>query len=154
MTQSRLELTVGVFVLAGLAAVGWLALKIGAGSRIGGDTYLVKARFTNVAGLDPGSSVVIAGVPVGHVESVTLDLKSDNAIVAMMVRRDIELPTDSIVSVGTNGLLGDRFLAIRRGADTETVEPGGLLTETEPAIDLMALIGKVAFGNVKNEEEP
>jgi phospholipid/cholesterol/gamma-HCH transport system substrate-binding protein len=72
----------------------------------------------------------------------------------MMVRRDIELPTDSIVSVGTNGLLGDRFLAIRRGADTETVEPGGLLTETEPAIDLMALIGKVAFGNVKNEEEP
>ena len=154
MTQARLETTVGVFVLAGLAAVAWLAVKIGAGSLMGADTYLVRARFTNVAGVNPGSNVVISGVTVGRVEAVHLNLDNFAAIVDMRVRTDIKLATDTLVSVKTSGLIGDKYLAVRPGVDDEIVGPGGLLVETESTVDIESLISRFAFGDVKGKEAP
>ena len=99
--QSKLELIVGVFVLAGLVAVAYLALRIGAGSLVGGDTYTLQARFTNSGGLNPGSNVIIAGVPVGRVDSVKLNPADYSSLVHFSVRKDVQLPVDTIASIRT-----------------------------------------------------
>ena len=151
-SRSKLELVVGVFVLAGLAAVAVLALKIGAGNLVGSDTYLVQARFANIGGLTPGSNVVIAGVSVGRVEAVRLNAADYSALAELRLRRAVQLPTDTIASVKTTGLIGDKYLALAPGADNRMIAPGGLITETESAVDLESLISRFAFGNVKTAQ--
>lgn len=146
--QSRLELIVGVFVLAGLAAVAYLALRIGTGALVGADTYGLKARFTNAGGLKPGSNVVVAGVPVGRVDSIVLNTTDYSALVTFTVGKQVKLPTDSIASIKTSGLIGDKFLALSPGAETEFLPDGALITDTESTLDLESLISRFAFGNV------
>jgi phospholipid/cholesterol/gamma-HCH transport system substrate-binding protein len=152
--QSKQELVVGVFVLAGLAAVGYLALRIGAGALLGGDTYPLQARFTNSGGLNPGSNVVVAGVPVGRIESVTLNAADYSSVVSFSVRKDVQLPLDTIASIKTTGLIGDKFLALSPGGETEFLAPGALITDTESTVDLESLISRFAFGDVKTQPKP
>ena len=152
MKQSNIELSVGAFVLLGIAAIVWFAIQAGAGVAIGG-SYEVNARFTNVGGLRPGNQVFIAGVPVGRVEKI--DLNSQYAaIVHMNVREDVRLPTDTIASVKTSGLIGDKFIALAPGADSRNLAPGGMITDTESAMDLESLISRFAFGNVSPSPSP
>lgn len=150
--HSKLELIVGVFVLTGLAAVAYLALKIGAGNLVGSDTYLVQVRFSNVGGLNPGSNVTIAGVSVGRVEAVRLNPADYSAIIGLRLRKEVRLPADSIASIKTTGLIGDKYLALAPGADTRMLAPGELITETESAVDLESLISRFAFGNVQTNQ--
>jgi len=152
MKQSNIELSVGAFVLLGIAAIVWFAIQAGAGVAIGG-SYEVNARFTNVGGLRPGNQVFIAGVPVGRVEKI--DLNSQYAaIVHMNVREDVRLPSDTIASVKTSGLIGDKFIALAPGADSRNLAPGGMITDTESAMDLESLISRFAFGNVSPSPSP
>lgn len=151
MKQSRLELIVGVFVLAGLLAVAYLALRIGAGALVGGDSYTLKARFNNAGGLNPGSNVVIAGVPVGRVESIKLNAKDYSALVELSVRSDVKLPVDSIASIKTSGLIGDKFLALSPGGEDAMLPAGALISDTESTLDLESLISRFAFGNVEKK---
>ncbi len=153
MKNSRIEITVGAFVLLGLLAVAYLALRIGGGALIGSDTYPVLARFNNAAGVNSGANVSISGVVVGRVESVSLNFDDFSAVVKMNIRKDVRLATDTIVSVKTSGLIGDKFLAISPGMDDTIVEPGGLLTETESTVDIESLISRFAFGSVQKTEE-
>lgn len=150
--HSKLELIVGVFVLTGLGAVAYLALKIGAGNLVGSDTYLVQARFANIGGLNPGSNVTIAGVSVGRVEAVRLNATDYSAIAELRLRQTVRLPADSIVSIRTSGLIGDKYLAIAPGGDARMLAPGELITETESAVDLESLISRFAFGNIKTTQ--
>jgi phospholipid/cholesterol/gamma-HCH transport system substrate-binding protein len=153
MKQSNIELSVGAFVLLGIAAIVWFAMQAGAGVAIGGSTYEVNARFANVGGLRPGNQVFIAGVPVGRVEKI--DLNSQYAaIVHMNVREDVRLPSDTIASVKTSGLIGDKFIALAPGADSRNLAPGGMITDTESAMDLESLIRRFAFGNVSPSPAP
>lgn len=154
MKQSRLELIVGVFVLLGLAAVAYLALRIGAGALVGADTYSLKARFSNSGGLKPGSSVLIAGVSIGRVESVALNPVDYSAIIGFSLRQDVKLPVDSIASIKTSGLIGDKFLALSPGAEDEMLAPGALISDTESTVDLESLISRFAFGNVEQKKTP
>lgn len=149
--QSKLELIVGVFVLAGLAAVAYLALRIGAGALVGGDTYALQARFTNSGGLNPGSNVIISGVPVGRVDSVKLNPDDYSSLVLFSVRKDVRLPVDTIASIRTTGLIGDKFLALAPGGETEFLSAGALITDTESTVDLESLISRFAFGNVNDQ---
>ena len=151
-TQSKLELIVGVFVLTGLTAVAYLALKIGAGNLVGSDTYVIQARFNNLGGLNPGSNVVIAGVSVGRVETVRLNAADYSAITELRLRKTVQVPADSIVSIKTSGLIGDKYLAIAPGGDSRMLAPGELITETESAVDLESLISRFAFGNIKTAQ--
>ncbi len=153
MKQSRLELIVGVFVLVGLAAIGYLALRIGARTLMGGDTYALRARFTNSSGLNPGSNVLLAGVPVGRVEAIELNPADYSVIVEFSLRKDVRLSVDSMASIKTSGLIGDKFLALSPGAEDEMLSAGGLITETESTVDLESLISRFAFGNV-NQKTP
>lgn len=151
MKQTKLEFLVGLFVLLGLAAVAYLTIKLGAGSLLGGDTYLIEARFTNAGGLNTGSNVVVAGVPVGRVEAIRMEESEYTAIATLRVMTGLKLPTDSMASIKTTGLIGDKFIALSPGADETYLEPGARITMTESAVDLESLIGKMAFGKVEGE---
>lgn len=152
MKQSKLELIVGVFVFAGLIAVAYLALKIGAGSLVGAKTYSVSARFTNSGGLTPGSNVLIAGVPVGRVGLITLNPADYSALVELKLNKTVKLPTDTIASIKTTGLIGDKYVALAPGADADNLKPGATITDTESAIDIESLISRFAFGNVEKKD--
>ena len=118
MKQSNIELSVGAFVLLGSRRYHWFAVQAGAGVAIGGSTYEVNARFTNIGGLKPGSQVFIAGVPVGSVEKIDLDSQYA-AIVHLNVKQDVHLPSDTIASIKTSGLIGDKYIALAPGADEQ-----------------------------------
>jgi phospholipid/cholesterol/gamma-HCH transport system substrate-binding protein len=153
MKQSNIELSVGAFVLLGLTAIVWFAVQAGAGAAIGGATYQVNARFTNIGGLKPGSQVFIAGVSVGRVEKI--DLNSQYAaVVRLNVKQGINLPSDTIASIKTSGLIGDKYVALAPGADSNNLPPGGTITDTESAMDLESLISRFAFGNVSSSPSP
>jgi phospholipid/cholesterol/gamma-HCH transport system substrate-binding protein len=153
MKQSNIELSVGAFVLLGLTAIVWFAVQAGAGAAIGGATYEVNARFTNIGGLKPGSQVFIAGVPVGRVEKIDLNTQYA-AVVRLNVKQGINLPSDTIASIKTSGLIGDKYVALAPGADSNNLPPGGTITDTESAMDLESLIGRFAFGNVSSSPSP
>ncbi len=151
MKPSRLELLVGLFVLLGLAAIAYLTVKLGTGDRLSGDTYLIEARFTNAGGLNRGGSVLLAGVPVGRVETIHLDPNDFSAIAVLRLQSAVHLPTDSMASIRTTGLIGDKFIALSPGADDTYLAPGNRITMTESAVDLESLIGKIAFGSVEKD---
>ena len=149
---TRLDLAVGSFVLVGLAALAWLALKIGGGALVGGDTIPIRARFTNLGGIAPGASVLISGVAVGKVEKVELDERFA-AIATLRVRKDVKLPADTMAAIRSSGLIGEKHVALTPGADEALLQPNELITDTESAVDLESLISRFAFGGVKSEEK-
>lgn len=153
MKQSKLELYVGGFVLLGIAAIVYLTVKLGAGSMVGGDTYLMEARFTNAGGLNTGSSVLVAGVPVGRVEGIRVDGADYSAMVTLRVQASLKLPTDTMASIKTTGLIGDKYVALAPGADETYLNSGARITMTESSVDLESLIGKMAFGTVEKGKD-
>jgi len=153
MKQSSMELSAGIFVLLGLAAIAWFAIQAGAHLPVPGSTYTINARFSNAGGLKPGSQVFLAGVPVGRVEKINLTPQFA-AIAQMQVDKDVQLPSDTIASIKTTGLLGDKFIALSPGSATENLAPGGTITDTESAVDLESLISRFAFGNVTSSPSP
>jgi phospholipid/cholesterol/gamma-HCH transport system substrate-binding protein len=153
MKPTKLELLVGMFVVLGLAAVAWLTIKLGSGSLPSGNTYLIEARFTNASGLHSGGSVLLAGVNVGRVEEVRMDPADYSAVATLRVQSVVKLPTDSMASIKTSGLIGDKFIALSPGADDTYLEAGNRITMTESAVDLESLIGKIAFGSVDKKDD-
>ncbi len=154
MKPTRTDTLVGSFVLVGLVAVAYLALHLGAGNLPSGDTYLIEARFSNAGGLNRGASVLLAGVIVGRVEDIRLDPGDFSAIATLRVRSNVHLPTDSMASIRTSGLIGDRFISLAPGAEADNLTPGSRIVLTESAVDLESLIGKMAFGSVDKETPP
>lgn len=148
MKHSKLELSAGIFVLLGFAALAYLTMRMGTGSMPGGDTYPVEARFANAGGIHAGSSVLMSGVTVGRVESVRMEPSDFSAIVTLRILSCLKLPSDSMASIKTSGLIGDKYVSLSPGADETFLSPGSRITLTESAVDLESLIGKMAFGSV------
>lgn len=153
MKQKHLEYLVGCFVLLGLAAIAYLTIKLGSGSLVGGDSYQLEARFDNASGLHVGGSVHVAGVPVGRVEKIHVDPADFSAIVTMSVLSGLNLPTDSMASIKTTGLIGDKYISLSPGADTTNLKAGARITMTESSVDIESLIGKMAFGSVDKDKD-
>jgi phospholipid/cholesterol/gamma-HCH transport system substrate-binding protein len=148
MGNSRAEIVVGFFLIIGLLAFGWLALQLGEVPWVtGAKTYVINAEFNNISGVKAGADVQIAGVTVGKVRQ--LDLNSDNmALVGMQVNRDVAIPVDSIASVKSQGIIGDKYIQITLGGDESLYKPGETIVDTESSVDLESLISKFAFGQV------
>jgi phospholipid/cholesterol/gamma-HCH transport system substrate-binding protein len=144
-----METTVGIFLVFGLLCIGYMTVKLGHVSVFGDDTYPLLARFTSVTGLRPGSLVYISGIEVGRVEDLSMDQKSQKAVVKLRVRKDIKIYDDAIASIKTEGLIGDMHISIDPGGAGALLQPGGTITETQPAVDLVDLVSKYAFGDVK-----
>ena len=154
MKQTKLEFLVGGFVLLGLAAIAYLTLKLGTGSMVGSDTYALEARFDNASGLHVGGSVYVAGVPVGRVETIRVEPTDFCAIVTFSVLSGLHLPTDSMASIKTTGLIGDKYISLSPGADASCLAPGARITMTESSVDIESLIGKMAFGSLEKDKDP
>lgn len=150
MRDKKLELGVGVFMLLGIAAVAYLTIKLGAGALVGNDSYPVEARFTNTGGLNNGASVMMAGVTVGRVEDIRLDPLDYSAIVGMRILSAVQLPSDTMASIRTSGLIGDKYIALSPGAEEDFLQPSARIILTESAVEIESLISKMAFGSVKD----
>lgn len=145
--KSRMETAVGIFIVVGIACLAWLSMRLGKVEIGGGNRSPVSAEFASVAGLRAGSTVELAGVQVGTVESI--DVKEYKAVVRMRVQRDIGLPEDTIASVRTRGLIGDKYINLSPGASDRMIPAGGKIRETEGALDLEGLIGEFIHGSAK-----
>ncbi|MDR2550542.1 MAG: outer membrane lipid asymmetry maintenance protein MlaD [Desulfobulbus sp.] len=149
MGNSRVEILVGFFLICGFLALGWLALKLGEVPWVtDSKSYTINAEFDNIAGLKTGADVQIAGVVVGKVRQLALN-KDKQAMVTMQVDRSITIPVDSVASVKSQGIIGDKYIQVTLGGDEKSYPPGGTIVDTESAVDLESLISKFAFGQVK-----
>ncbi len=149
MKKYAMETTVGIFLVFGLLCIGYMAVKLGHVSLLGDNAYSLFARFTTVSGLRAGSPVNMLGIEVGRVGRLTMDQKDQKAVVEIRIQKDIKVYDDAIASIKTEGLIGDMFLSIDPGGSGKLLGPGGTITETQPAVDMVDLIGKYAFGEVK-----
>ncbi|MFZ0613496.1 MAG: outer membrane lipid asymmetry maintenance protein MlaD [Desulfobacterales bacterium] len=148
MKKWSVEVAVGLFVLLGIISVGYLTIRLGKMEIIGDNYYTITARFQSIAGLKTGSEVELAGVPIGKVEGFSLDQERWMALVRMKILKDIVLSEDVIASIKTAGLIGDKYIKLSPGVSDVPLEPGGMITETESALDIEELISKFVFGKV------
>ncbi len=139
---------VGIFVLIGLLCVGYLTIKLGRMELFGSNGYSITAQFSSVSGLRNGANVEISGVQVGRVTKISLDSSSYLAQVTMQIDNGISLSDDTMASIKTSGLIGDRFVELTPGGSTDTLAEGSIITDTEPPVDLIALISKYVFGSI------
>jgi phospholipid/cholesterol/gamma-HCH transport system substrate-binding protein len=147
MERIKVETAVGIFVLSGILCLAWLSVRLGKLEITSNDTVEVVADFSSVAGLKEGAGVEIAGVEVGRVASISIsDYK---ARVLLRIRKGIPLQEDSIASIRTRGLIGDKYVNLTPGASDRLIPPGGRIRETEPAVDLEGLLGQFIHGNAK-----
>jgi phospholipid/cholesterol/gamma-HCH transport system substrate-binding protein len=149
MKKISIETAVGIFILIGILCVGYLSIRLGKMEWTGDKYYPVFARFQSVSGLITGAHVELAGVHVGKVESITLDPKRLVAVVELKIQKGVVLSDDVIASVKTSGLIGDKYIQLAPGNSDQVLMPGGMITETESAVDLEALISKYVFGGAK-----
>jgi phospholipid/cholesterol/gamma-HCH transport system substrate-binding protein len=149
MKRYAMETAVGIFVVFGLLCVGYMTVKLGHVSLFGDNTYPLLARFTSVSGLRAGSSVSMYGIEIGRVDKLSMDQKDGMALVQMEIHRGIKIYDDALASIKTEGLIGDRYVSIDPGGGGNLLNPGGVITDTQPPVDLNELIGKYAFGEVK-----
>ena len=145
MKKMNLEMIVGLFLLTGFASFSFIAIKMGDISLFNEDSYPVSARFVSISGLKEGAIVELAGVKVGKVSGIELDGGDYEAVVHMDISRAVHLSDDSIASIRTAGIIGDRFIKLTPGGSEEYLDPGDEIQETESAISLEELVSKYIF---------
>ena len=146
MERTSVNVSVGLFVLLGLLALGYLSVKLGRVSFLGGGGYFVTAEFPSVGGLKTGSTVEIAGVEIGRVEGIAL--KDYEALVTLRINSRVKLQEDAIASIKTKGLIGEKYLRISPGGSEKIIPPGGRIREVEAPVDFEELLSKYIFGKV------
>lgn len=146
MRIRTIEISVGAFMLAGILALCFLAIQV-SGLSIhdsNHDTYKVYAHFSNASGLAVRAKVTVAGVVIGRVTGIVLDPKDNRAKVEMAIQKDVNyLTLDSIASIQTAGILGEKYISISVGGDPDVLKDGGEIVDTQSALVLEDLIGKV-----------
>jgi phospholipid/cholesterol/gamma-HCH transport system substrate-binding protein len=145
------DLVVGLFVLAGLAALAYLSIQIGGMAYTGPGGLQIYASFEEIGGLRPRAPVAIAGVKVGQVSEIRLD-EDLRARVMLDLDPSLQLPSDSSARIVTSGLLGDQFVTLEAGAEEDMLNTGDEIDITYSAISLESLIGKFV-NNAGLEEE-
>lgn len=149
MKKSSIETSVGIFMFIGIICVGYLTIHLGNLDLIRSDHYQLRARFQSVSGLKAGSSVEMAGVQIGNIAAISLDHEKKLANVILNIKNDVQLDEDTIASIKTAGLIGDKYIMISPGGSDEILKPGDMILETESAVDLEDLISKYLFGDAK-----
>jgi phospholipid/cholesterol/gamma-HCH transport system substrate-binding protein len=146
MSKRSIETLVGLFVLLGMAAFVFLALKAANLASFGEHKgYTVSARFDNIGGLKPRAPVRSAGVTVGRVKSIALDSKTYQGVVRMEIDSHIKFPKDSSAKILTAGLLGDQYIGIEPGIDDKELVDRDVIRQTQSAVVLENLIGQLIF---------
>jgi phospholipid/cholesterol/gamma-HCH transport system substrate-binding protein len=155
MERTTLDLWVGIFVVAGIAALAMLAMKVGnLGTYDMSETYQVHAYFTNVGGLKPKASIKSAGVLVGRVTGITLDTQRYEADVEMSLDKRYQFPKDTFASILTSGLLGEQYIGLVPGGDSEMLKNGDQIKMTQSAVVLENLISKFIYNKATEPANP
>lgn len=146
MGRKGIETLVGLFVLLGLLAIVFLALKAAnlASFRLG-STYVVTANFDNIGGLKVRAPVKSAGVTVGRVTAIALDTKSYQGTVTIELEQGVQFPSDTSAKILTSGLLGDQYIGLQPGGADDNLKPGATIKMTQSAVVLENLIGQFLY---------
>ena len=150
------DLLVGVFVLSGLLALGYLSIQLGGATYSGPGGLTLYASFDEVGGLAPRSPVVIGGVKVGQVKEIELSPEGDfRARVEMDIDKTLKLPDDTAASILTQGVLGSQYVGLEPGGSDTLLSEGGEITYTQSAVVIERLIGRViqSLGNSNSDEK-
>ena len=149
MGRNAVETMMGAVVLVVAALFLYFAYTTSQVKAGGG--YSLTARFDHVDGVRDGTDVRLSGIKVGTVVSQILEPKTYVAILHLNIDRDIQLPTDTVVTITSSGLLGDKYLSLEPGNEDKTIPPGGEITHTQSAMSLESLIGQVIFSAGKKD---
>ena len=146
MQRSKNDVWVGLFVVIGIVAVLFLALKSANLLSLNFDSeYRVSAKFDNIGGLKAKAAIKSAGVVVGRVESITFDDKSYQAKVTLALQSRFAFPKDSSLKILTSGLLGEQYIGIEAGADEKLLAAGDQVSATQSAVVLDNLISQFLY---------
>ena len=146
MNRKLMDLWVGVFVVAGFAAILFLALRVGNVSSANfAETYQLNARFDNIGGLKVRGPVKSAGVVVGRVTGISFDAQTYEAVVTMTIDSRYRFPKDTFASILTAGLLGEQYVGLEAGGDEKMLQSGDAFAQTQSAVVLEKLIGQFMF---------
>jgi phospholipid/cholesterol/gamma-HCH transport system substrate-binding protein len=146
VSRATLDLWVGIFVTIGIAAVVFLALRVGNLTTLNTTPgYRLEAKFDNIGGLKLRAPVKAAGVVVGRVESVRLDPKSYQAVVTMRINPGYQFTADTFASILTSGLLGEVYVGLDVGGDSNMLTDGATIAKTQSAVVLEKMIGQFLF---------
>lgn len=150
MRMRTLELTVGAFMLAGVLALVFLALRVsGLSMESGEETYRIKAKFENIGGLTARAKVTMAGVVIGRVSNIYLDHNDFVGVVEMDIYKSVNnLSVDSSASILTAGVLGEKYIGLMVGAEDDNLKEGDEIVNTQSALVLEDLIAKFVVGKV------
>jgi phospholipid/cholesterol/gamma-HCH transport system substrate-binding protein len=152
MTRKTVETTVGLFLLVGMAAMFWLALKVGNWSPTTSPHYEVTARFDNIGGLTVKAPVTLAGVTIGKVTSIGIDPNDYSARVTLQIDQVHDsLPADTLAAILTSGLLGAQYVGLDPGAEETYLGNGDQIEITQSAVVLEHLIGQILIRTAEEE---
>ena len=154
MRRKSIDLMVGLFVLIGVLALLFLALQAGNMSSVSfSKTYAITGKFDNIGGLKPQAPVKSAGVVVGRVGAITFDDKSYQALVRLDMQPQYKFPKDSSLKILTAGLLGEQYIGIDPGGDTQNLADGDKITQTQSATVLEDLINQFIYSKAADGKE-
>ena len=153
MKKYSKETVVGIFVVIGLLCIAYMAINLGNVGFIGENTYSLYGKFTSVTGLRTGNPVNMLGLEIGRVEKFTMDQENQQVVVELKINKGIEIYDDAIASIKTEGLIGDKYVAVDPGGGGDLLANGDTITDTNSPTDIMDLVSKYAFGDVGEGEE-
>jgi phospholipid/cholesterol/gamma-HCH transport system substrate-binding protein len=146
VNRTTIDLWVGIFVTMGIASLVFLALKVGNlnGAQLV-KPYALTAKFDNIGGLKARAPIKSAGVVVGRIDSIKLDPENFQAVVAMHIDGRYSFPRDTYATINTSGLLGEQYIGLEPGGDTEVLKAGDVVKKTQSAVVLEKLISQFMF---------
>ncbi|HEU5295601.1 MAG TPA: outer membrane lipid asymmetry maintenance protein MlaD [Burkholderiaceae bacterium] len=155
MSKKGIETLVGLFVLLGILALIFIALKAANLASFGNrDGYALQARFDNIGGLKVRAPVRSAGVVVGRVKAIRLDPKTYQGLVTMEIEHGLQFPKDTSAKILTNGLLGDQYIGLEAGGEDKNLGPGDTVAQTQSAVVLENLISQFLFNKASDAGAP
>jgi len=143
MYGRKTEISVGIFMMVGIACLVYLSVNLGNVDLFGSDSFIIEAKFGSIEGLEVAASVEIAGVPVGKVKRITLE--ENEALVQMEIKKGTKITDDTIASIRTKGVIGDKFVKLSPGGSDDLLGDKDVLMDTESAISLEELVSKYIF---------
>ena len=152
MKKNNVNFVVGLFLIVGMAAMAYLSVTIAGVSGYSADSYSLVAQFDSSSGLKKGAFIEIAGVKVGKVTDIYLDKESFESVAMFTFEQDIVLAEDTIASIRTAGIIGDKFVKISPGYSDDLLKSGDEIIETEPSISIEELVSKYIFSSDTENE--
>lgn len=150
MSRAWLDLWVGLFVVAGIVALMFLALKVGSMNTVSAsDSYQVTALFNNIGGLKVRAPIKSAGVVIGRVSAINFDDQVFEAKVTMNLDKRYAFPKDTSASILTSGLLGEQYIGLEAGGDSVKLKQGDQIKLTQSAVVLENLIGQFLYSKAQ-----